>query len=401
MSKVDIKRLDSVTKNDTTATEQINDNFQALQAAIENTVSRDGTVPNYMDADLDLNSYRIINAGDPVNKQDVVTVKYFEEKAGGAIEAAAEAKASASKAASSAQSALVASNNAIGQVAKAEADLLEASNLLNQTNQFVAESVDNINATVEAALEGIKKEAVDAAESVIEDVVGAYTDRAETAASAADIDAASANKAAKDARTWATGEDAEVQLLEANEHSSRGYADIAMAIANAPEDTPIDDSKLMALEVIRVVGELSGDNTINGTLNVKDDSNHPLKVTGLAGASASGFQVVDSNRAGESDFEHYATGDRYGTRIANKSTRTGKTVNIDLYQTTAGKSVLDLSKPDTILAPQLLDILFPIGSYYLSEEAECPLGDWMEQCQWELVATKVDEMTVNVFRRTM
>ena len=39
MSKVDIKRLDSVTKNDTTATEQINDNFQALQAAIENTVS--------------------------------------------------------------------------------------------------------------------------------------------------------------------------------------------------------------------------------------------------------------------------------------------------------------------------------------------------------------------------
>ena len=112
MSKVDIKRLDSVTKNDTTATEQINDNFQALQAAIENTVSRDGTVPNYMDADLDLNSYRIINAGAPVEGKDVVTLEYFEEKAGGAIEAAAEAKASASKAASSAQSALIASNHA-------------------------------------------------------------------------------------------------------------------------------------------------------------------------------------------------------------------------------------------------------------------------------------------------
>ena len=82
MSKVDIKRLDSVTKNDTTATKQINDNFQALQAAIENTVSRDGTVPNYMDADLDLNSYRIINAGDPVGERDVITLKYFEEKTG-------------------------------------------------------------------------------------------------------------------------------------------------------------------------------------------------------------------------------------------------------------------------------------------------------------------------------
>ena len=95
MPKVDIKRLDSVTNNDTTATKQINDNFQALQQAVENTISRDGTVPNYMDANFDLNSYRIINAGDPVGDQDVVTLKYFEERAGGAIEAAAEAKASA------------------------------------------------------------------------------------------------------------------------------------------------------------------------------------------------------------------------------------------------------------------------------------------------------------------
>ena len=79
MSKVDIKRLDSVTKNDTTATEQINDNFKALQAAIENTLSRDGTNPNYMDADLDMNSYRIINSADPVEDNDIVNLKYVEE----------------------------------------------------------------------------------------------------------------------------------------------------------------------------------------------------------------------------------------------------------------------------------------------------------------------------------
>jgi hypothetical protein len=51
--------------------------------------------------------------------------------------------------------------------------------------------------------------------------------------------------------------------------------------------------------------------------------------------------------------------------------------------------VLDLSKPDTIIAPQLLDIIFPIGSYYLSEEDSCPLADWMDGCQWEKVGTSL------------
>jgi hypothetical protein len=164
-----------------------------------------------------------------------------------------------------------------------------------------------------------------------------------------------------------------------------------MAIANTPEDVPVDTSKLLALQIIKgpkgdsSIGAFTGDNTIEGTLNVKDDSNHPLKITGLAGTSASGFQVVDSNGAGESDFEHYATGDRYGTRIANKSTATGKTVNVDLYQTTAGKSVLDLSKPDTILAPQLLEAIYPVGSIYITTNATCPIAD-LGVGTWELVA---------------
>ena len=166
MSKVDIKRLDSITKNDTTATEQINGNFKALQEAIENTVSRDGTVPNYMDADLDLNSYRIINVGDPVGERDVVTLKYFEEKAGGAVEAAAEAKANASKAASSAQSALVASNNAIGQVAKAEGLLIAAKGQLENAKQYVDASKADIKSAVDEAEMNIKDIVTDAEGSI-------------------------------------------------------------------------------------------------------------------------------------------------------------------------------------------------------------------------------------------
>ena len=113
MTKVQIKRLDSVTKNDSTATEQINDNFKALQSAIENTLSRNGTTPNYMDADLDMNSYRIINIADPVKDSDIVNLKFVKEKFGDTIDAAKTASNAAVQASNSAQSALVSSTNAI------------------------------------------------------------------------------------------------------------------------------------------------------------------------------------------------------------------------------------------------------------------------------------------------
>lgn len=40
----------------------LNANFTALQTAVENTLSRDGTTPNSMSANLDMNGYQIINA---------------------------------------------------------------------------------------------------------------------------------------------------------------------------------------------------------------------------------------------------------------------------------------------------------------------------------------------------
>ena len=693
MTKVDIKRLDSVTKNDTTATERINDNFKALQEAIENTLSRDGTGPNYMDADLDMNSYRIINSSDPVEDNDIVNLKYVEERIGGAVEASKTAVSAATQAANSAQSALVSSTNAINTLRNAEEQL-------NNTIEYVDEAKQSIDEAINSAIEDVKQQALDAAQESIDTAAEQATDiviehaetvikpelneiasnAAEDAANAAESAEIASNESdeakhwAEDSRVWATGEDAEVEEIAPGEeeHSSRGYADLAMAIANTPEDVPVDTSKLLALQILKglkgdkgdrgdkgdkgekgdtpdltdyvkntdyattnkggtikaytqngfginnsgqpfsqtvslvsyksyggnffigkgtlenikydlvkdgvvnnnyslgdsdkqkvrnwigasgeviqqsslssmsagsnvgkifqytgetteefvngyfyksVAGEsnyissdprnltfnydlfwselgnagitldtlrlreedktrggfsiiglseseteyrateingvtvdvlltqsvqssqnivgtytrwyytystvykweqlntqpttisfdadgsgFSGDVSFEGSFNVHGDDNHPVKVTSLAGASASGFQVVDSNGAGESDFEHYAAGDRYGTRIANKSTATGKSVNIDLYQTTAGKSVLDLSKPDTILAPQLLDIIFPIGSYYLSEEDSCPLADWIGQCEFEKIATQVGELTVNVYRRIM
>lgn len=79
--KVDIKRLDSVTHNDTTATKLINDNFNALQQGVEDSLSRTGKTPNFMDSDLDMNTYRIINVSDPISDHDVANKKYVDEKA--------------------------------------------------------------------------------------------------------------------------------------------------------------------------------------------------------------------------------------------------------------------------------------------------------------------------------
>lgn len=203
--------------------------------------------------------------------------------------------------------------------------------------------------------------------------------------------AASASNSARVSRLWATGSDPEVQELEADEHSSRTYSNIAMAIANTPEDVPILESQLLGTDVVKGEKGDKGDTWTGGVVTenttFKGDDNHPLNVEGMAGVTPSGIQLTDSLGAGESYFEHYNTGDRYGTKIRNKNNTTGQTVEWDLYQTNAGKSVLDLSDIDTILVPQLLDMIYPIGSYYLSEEDSCPLADWMEDCLWEKVGT--------------
>jgi hypothetical protein len=51
-------------------TTAINVNSALIEAALENTISRDGTSPNTMSGDLDMNSYSILNLPSPVNDGD-------------------------------------------------------------------------------------------------------------------------------------------------------------------------------------------------------------------------------------------------------------------------------------------------------------------------------------------
>ena len=86
----------------------LNANFDAIEAALENTMSLDGTAPNGMEVDLDMNSHKIINLSDPTNNGDAVTKGWLLEQEGNA---AASADAAALSASLAEQSAVDAANS--------------------------------------------------------------------------------------------------------------------------------------------------------------------------------------------------------------------------------------------------------------------------------------------------
>jgi hypothetical protein len=69
MSKVTLNDLASLA-NEASAIASINSNNTALETAFENTLSRDGTSPNTMGANIDMNSNRVLNLPEPVADQE-------------------------------------------------------------------------------------------------------------------------------------------------------------------------------------------------------------------------------------------------------------------------------------------------------------------------------------------
>lgn len=69
MTKVTLANVGSLIDS-TTAANTINSNSAAVVAAIENTLSRDGTSPNTMGASIDMSSNRILNLPKPLNSAE-------------------------------------------------------------------------------------------------------------------------------------------------------------------------------------------------------------------------------------------------------------------------------------------------------------------------------------------
>lgn len=70
MAKLNLSDVVNITGQETSAINTLNNNFAAIETAMENTLSRDGTTPNTLSADLDMNTNDILN----VNNIDVITI---------------------------------------------------------------------------------------------------------------------------------------------------------------------------------------------------------------------------------------------------------------------------------------------------------------------------------------
>lgn len=74
--KINLSPLNNL-QNESTATATINNNNTIITAAVENSISRDGTQPNQMNSELDMNSNKIINLPDAISDQEPVTYGQF------------------------------------------------------------------------------------------------------------------------------------------------------------------------------------------------------------------------------------------------------------------------------------------------------------------------------------
>lgn len=71
MAKLNLQNLSSL-QNEQSAITIINNNNDAIEAAVEKTLSRDGTVPNQMTKELDMNSNRVLNLPQPLTDAEPV-----------------------------------------------------------------------------------------------------------------------------------------------------------------------------------------------------------------------------------------------------------------------------------------------------------------------------------------
>lgn len=78
MSKITLNDITNL-QNETSVVNTINTNNEVLEEALTNSLSRDGDLPNHMDAELDMNSNRIINLPAPVSAFDPLRLQDLED----------------------------------------------------------------------------------------------------------------------------------------------------------------------------------------------------------------------------------------------------------------------------------------------------------------------------------
>ena len=82
MAKLTHSDLTQLSSNETSAVNTINANGALTEAALENTLSRDGTSPNTMGASLDMNSNKILNVAAGTASSDGVNLSQLTSATG-------------------------------------------------------------------------------------------------------------------------------------------------------------------------------------------------------------------------------------------------------------------------------------------------------------------------------
>lgn len=142
-------------QNEATVVSTLASNNTATTNALENTLSLDGTSPNSMTANLDLNNNYIINLHDPTSNQHAVTKAYGDAHYGDSLTSANAAAASAAAASSSASSASTSASNASTSATNAATSATNAStSATNASNSATSAATSATNAAASAGVIG-------------------------------------------------------------------------------------------------------------------------------------------------------------------------------------------------------------------------------------------------------
>ena len=242
----------------------LNSNFEELRDAFDNTLSLDGSTPNAMGADLDLNSNNIINAtAIMVGGSDVVATTAAALAAANVAQADADAavvasEASENAAAASAAAALVSENNASS----------------SETNASSSETV----ATTQAGISTTKAGEAATSASTATTQAGTATTQAGIATTKAGEASTSASNAASSASSAQASKDAALAALDSFDDRYLGQ--------KASDPTVDNDGDAL------VSGALYFDTT-NDVMNVYDGSQWVAAYASLSGAVLSANNLSD------------------------------------------------------------------------------------------------------------
>ena len=253
------------------STETLNANFEALRDGFDNTLSLDGSTPNAMEADLDLNGNNIIGAaGLLINGTDYLSDVEAAKAAALAAQAAAEtAETNAETAETNAESSETAA--ASSATAASTSATASAASAVDATNNGAAQVA---LATVQAALattNGAAQVNLAAAQVTLATTAKTAAELAETNAETAESNAAtSATNAATSATTASTG--ASTASTKASEAATSATNSATSATESETAKTAAEAAKDAALAALdnfddRYLGSKASDPTLDNDGN--------------------------------------------------------------------------------------------------------------------------------------